>query len=146
MKTKSLVLFFGLMAGGCEALAPAPGARPEVRVRIQSTMFEIDANLGTAHIPLIVQNAGAQTVYLARCGDAFPAVLERRQSGQWMEASAVVCQAVYDMSPLPLSVGEARAGTYSVAVPGTYRLRLGVSGSTHGQYRWTVVSEPFVVE
>lgn len=146
MKMVALVLLVGLVAGACEALSTGSGTAADVRVHVAGATFQLDPTLGTARVAMVVRNAGEETVYLARCGDELATVLERRQGDEWVEAGAAVCPAVYNMAPAPLTGSAVRETARAVAAPGTYRLRVGISESVRGPFRWAAVSGPFVVE
>lgn len=145
MKFLSFALVLLLALAGCRALSTAPDS-PQVRIEVESATFRLDPSVGAVAVPFSVRNIGEETVYLARCGDSVSAELERWEGGEWVNAAAAICLAIYDMSPLPLGAGEMRRSAHGVHKPGRYRLRIGASGSPGERSTWGLVSEPFIVE
>lgn len=101
-----------------------------------------------APVTFEARNGGRETVYLGRCGSGVSAYVDRLEGGGWAEYMrvAVVCQAVYDMSPLALAPAEAVTPPAVWLGPGRYRLRVPFGLSASAPFQRTAISNSFVVE
>ena len=145
MRFRSFALAPLLALFGCQALftEPTPSA---VHVRVDASRFTRDPATSAASVGFSAQNNGGVTVYLARCGDRLMAAVDRWQGNRWLQYSGDACQTAYNMSPLPLSVGEEHHSARSVHEVGRYRLRLGIGGAPDTGSAWTAASEPFIID
>ena len=122
MLTRRALSFLALLPG-CSLLPTE--AEQGVEVSIDS----IDAQRGPEMdyvLSFSVRNSGPSAIGLSRCGDNLLPELQRRTNGVWLNASAPVCLAIYDTSPLLLEPGETRHGRHSARGHEVYRVLLGV--------------------
>ena len=84
---------------------------------------------GTAagtEVEVRLANGFAGPVYLSRCDDRIGIGVEVRRGGAWETASSAVllCQDIYDQSPLQIDAGKEVETLVLLRSPGTYRLRV----------------------
>jgi hypothetical protein len=115
-----------------------------LQVQTDGSTFVRDPAVGSATVPFSVVNRGRSTLYLARCGERIMAVLDRWESGRWVQHGDA-CLTDRRMDPWPVSPSATLTSTHHVLQPGRYRLRPGVS--TGGTKSWTVAfSNEFTIE
>jgi hypothetical protein len=116
-----------------------------LRVRTDGTSFVRDAQ-GFAQVPFVVENRGADTVYLAPCGERVMVALDRLEQGRWVQHSGDACPQLLVAGPFALAPGATHASVRGVTEPGVYRLRPGIHPrqGTEPEWRWT--SNRFTVE
>jgi hypothetical protein len=116
-----------------------------IRLELRGDHFVLDSRTNAVTVPFVVTNNGS-TVFLARCGDWLSTEVERWTGGNWVNASAAICPATADMSPVVLPSREAQSAATVVRAKGVYRFRVGFADTPGQLPRWDLISETFVVE
>ncbi len=145
MRIHVFALALLLAVAACqELLDPLP---VQLLVQTEGTTFVRDPAAGLAAVPFTMENQSNRTIYVARCGERLMAALDRWESGQWVQHSGDLCQAIYTMDPLALAPGTSLSSVRGVLEPGRYRLRPGIRLAPTEASEWSIaVSNEFMVE
>jgi hypothetical protein len=132
-----------LATAACDGLFTGPDGA--LRVRTDGTRFVRDAQ-GFAQVSFTAENRGADTVYLAPCGERVMAALDRLEQGRWVQHSGDACLHLLVAGPFALAPGATHASFRGVMEPGVYRIRPGVHPRPGAEPEWRWTSNRFTVE
>ncbi len=119
---------------------------PTSSVRVITSRASFDRGPdGFATVAYTVENAGRETVLVARCGDRLMSALDRWENFRWVQYSGDACLAIFLTNPVPLQPGARREEKRGIADHGRYRLRIGRAVRSNTDVRWDVRSNAFEV-
>jgi hypothetical protein len=130
MKRALSVLALSLLAA-CSSATDVGTDTAGIRVRTDQRLYGLPAG-GTTPVtaPFTATNSGSAPVFVARCGSAPAAELQRRENGEWSTVSSGVCTANVEMSPVQILPGASLSGLVSAGrISGIYRVRVPVGDS-----------------
>jgi hypothetical protein len=141
---KFIILAAALAMNACDGLTSPEFL--EVRVLTSGEIYIRAASGAFPIIEFTVANTARQTVYISACGGEVASEALIRRGAEYVPASAALCPAHLDASPIALAPGAAVQGRRTVAEVGEYRLRIGVAPGPTAPASWRTLSNTFVVQ
>ena len=113
-----------LLAAACSDASGPDGA---VRVRTNASVYHLPGGGSSpVSVHFTVRNTGSEPIAIPDCGASVGAILERYESGAWVQMMSCLNLPV-NFPPRVLAPGEVAQGEESVFEPGRYRLRVQVA-------------------
>lgn len=132
------------------SLACATSTAPEERtVQVDITrrlVVQTDLGITGLRIVYAVRNRSDREVYVSRCGPRLIAVLDRRESGDWVSYWSAFCLAVWPLERVPLLPGTEVVDSATTICPGEYRLQVPYRVALDAVAADSATSGPFTVD